>query len=75
MNEALALTVAKGLRDARLRAGLTHQELAKAVGLAPEAYARMERGKRMPSLPVLASLCLTLGISVEALLGNPGTGP
>jgi transcriptional regulator with XRE-family HTH domain len=75
MNEALALTLAKGLRDARLRAGLTPQQLAEAVGLSPQAYARMERGKRMPSLPVLASLCLTLGISAEALLGNPGTRP
>lgn len=75
MNEALALTLAHGLRAARLRAGLTHLELAEAVGIPPEAYARMERGKLLPALPVLASLCTVLGIHAEALLGHPAARP
>jgi DNA-binding transcriptional regulator YiaG len=35
----------------RTRAGLTRRQLAAAIGCPPDAIARWEQGKRLPSLP------------------------
>ena len=57
------------LREARLRAGLTQAELARAAGLSQSAIARWESGRVQPSLETLRELIrachleLTLGLA------------
>ncbi len=59
-------------REARERLGLTQLQVANKVGLVSGVYGRIERGDMMPSVPSLHRICLTLGISSDALLGlNP----
>jgi transcriptional regulator with XRE-family HTH domain len=78
MDEKLQRILGEAARAARLRLGLTQEEVAKQVGLAQSVYGRIERGAMMPSVPTLRKLCLTLGISSEALLslgGQEGAAP
>jgi transcriptional regulator with XRE-family HTH domain len=78
MDEKLQRTLGEAARAARLRLGLTQEEVAKKVGLAQSVYGRIERGAMMPSVPTLRKLCLALGISSEALLslgGQEGAAP
>lgn len=57
------------LRRARQAAGYTQAELAEKVELAVEAYGRLERGKVLPRTETLAKVAMTLGVSVDTLLG------
>jgi transcriptional regulator with XRE-family HTH domain len=68
MDEKLQRTLGEMARAARLRLGLTQEEVANRVGLAQSVYGRIERGKMMPSVPTLRKLCLVLDISSEVLL-------
>lgn len=68
MYEAFAAELGHAIRQARERAGLRQHEVAEALQLSVPFYARMERGKLLPSVAVLRGLCLTLSASPEALL-------
>jgi len=57
------------LRKARLAAALTQEELAGKNGLTREYVSQIERGQRIPTLPVFVRLCKTLGISTAKLVG------
>ncbi len=58
------------LRQARERSGLTQQQIATAIGLSNyNSYQYWERAQRWPSTEYLASLCKTLGVSADELLG------
>lgn len=59
---------------ARERAGLTQAEVSTQVGVVPAVYGRIERGGMMPSVPTLYRICVTLGLSANAVLGL-GTEP
>ena len=52
-----------------MRAGLTQVEIAASVGIAPEVFGRMERGKMLPSLPTLLRLCVALRSGPHELMG------
>lgn len=67
MDETVVIQVGSGLRTARLRAGLTTAQVAEAASLPPEAYVRMERGKLLPTVSTLVTLCRALRISAEWL--------
>jgi transcriptional regulator with XRE-family HTH domain len=54
---------------ARERAGLTQAEVSSQVGVVPAVYGRIERGGMMPSVPTLYRICVTLGLSANAVLG------
>ena len=69
MNVSLARHVGAVAREARARAGLTQAEVAERVELATEVYARLERGKMLPSVPSLLRLCRALGVDANSLLG------
>jgi transcriptional regulator with XRE-family HTH domain len=69
MSLNLALTVGHALRVARQRAGLTQQEVARAIGLNPLAYGRLERGKLLPSLTTLVRLSRVLHTPTDVLVG------
>lgn len=66
---ALSRRIGFGLRAARNRAGLTQKEAGRQTGLSTEVYGRYERGLTLPSVPMLAALCLALKATPDELLG------
>jgi transcriptional regulator with XRE-family HTH domain len=69
MDEKLAKTIGSAARSARLARGLTQEDAADVVGVSPEFYARIERGKTLPSVPTLLRLAASLRVSTDVLLG------
>jgi transcriptional regulator with XRE-family HTH domain len=64
------MTSADLLREARLRAGLTQAELARAVGRTQPAIARWERGRVQPSLETLQELIRACRLELTFGLAN-----
>lgn len=61
------------LRAARVRAGLTQSQLARAIGVAGgERVSKWELGEAVPSAAVRARLARALGLEVEDLLPKDG---
>jgi transcriptional regulator with XRE-family HTH domain len=58
------------LREARLRAGLTQQQLAKRAGTSQSAIARWESGAVQPSLERLRELIRACGLELTYGLAN-----
>lgn len=69
MDDHLAKTIGSAARSARLARGLTQEDAADIVGVSLEFYARIERGKTLPSVPTLLRLAAALGVSADVLLG------
>ena len=67
---ALAKTLGEGLRAARKREGLRQEDVARMVGTWTEVYGRMERGHKLPSVPMLVALGLALNAKPNELLGS-----
>jgi len=68
MYEGFAAQLGESIRAARHLAGLSREEVAEAVGLPTRLYSRVERGKLLPSVWVLAQLSATLGTRASELL-------
>lgn len=68
MYEGFAAQLGESIRAARHLAGLSREEVAEAVGLSTRVYCRVERGKLLPSVWVLAQLSATLGTRASELL-------
>lgn len=60
------------LKGARLDAELTQQAVADELGLTIRTYQRYEAGITEPTLNHLVSLCITLDVSADYLLGLAG---
>jgi transcriptional regulator with XRE-family HTH domain len=59
------------LRDIRVRAGLTQDELAVKIGIKHRAsISGYERGDREPPLPVLLNYARLAGVSLEFLVDD-----
>ena len=58
---------------ARENSGVTQRVLARAIGIAPRHYQRLEAGDRGPSPESLARLALALHVAPGSLLGAPGS--
>ncbi len=56
------------LKEFRLNANLTQEELAKRVGLKKNTICAYEKGKRNPTIKNLSKVANALGVSVEKLL-------
>jgi DNA-binding XRE family transcriptional regulator len=54
-------TLAQRLRGRRIAAGLTLHQAAAAAGITAAAWSAYERGRTLPSLPVLASVAAAVG--------------
>jgi len=67
--QRLAATLGRAARLARRRAGLTQQDVAEGVGIVPEVYGRIERGRALPSVRTLFRLCVTLQRGPNELMG------
>jgi transcriptional regulator with XRE-family HTH domain len=65
--------VARRLREARLRAGLTEVELSRKTRIPLRTISAYEHGEILPGLWALATLCMALGISPGWVLdAEPG---
>lgn len=64
--------LAKRLQEARQTAGLTQQQLCQKAGLSYSTLAKIERGAiKAPSIFTIQQIAAVLGVSLDALAGNP----
>ena len=59
----------KRLKQARLNKNITQVELAKLLGITQTSYQRMETGKHDLKMSTIYTICKTLDISSDWLLG------
>ncbi len=74
MEKPLASTLGAVARAARMRAGLTQEDVAERIGMASEVYGRMERGQMLPRVENLRRLCVVLNVPPHELLGLEAPG-
>ncbi len=55
------------LREARMRCGLSQQQLADAVGATRQTIGLIEAGRYNPSLKLCTAICKTLGTTLDDL--------
>ncbi|RKT85255.1 DNA-binding transcriptional regulator, XRE-family HTH domain [Saccharopolyspora antimicrobica] len=67
-------TVAHNVRAARVRAGLSLEELSRRAQVSKGALVGLEKAQGNPNLATLVRLADTLGISVSALMQGPAEG-
>lgn len=60
----------KKLKEARLKKGLTHKEMAEAVGILRTSYTNIERGKKNPSIKVVLKIGEVLGEKENIFLND-----
>ena len=60
----------ENLRAARLRRGLSHEDLSVRAGIDVATVYRLENGDRQPRLPTILRLAEALDISASDLLRN-----
>jgi mannose-6-phosphate isomerase-like protein (cupin superfamily) len=72
--ESVLTSLAASLREERLRAGLTLEQLAQKAELSTAHLSRLESGDRQPSVAALISLARALGVSLSWLLGEHRPG-
>jgi transcriptional regulator with XRE-family HTH domain len=65
-------TLGRNIRQARSRLGLTQEQMAELIDMAPEVYGRMERGHIVPRLERFVAICRVLGESPDRLISRPG---
>jgi transcriptional regulator with XRE-family HTH domain len=68
-DEALRRVIGEAARAARKALGLTLEQVAEKVEITVEFYARIERGKSLPSLETLCRIAKALDVEVARLLG------
>lgn len=67
--DALKKEFARNVRAQRVAHGFSQAEAAEHLGLAAEAYGRLERGQVLPRVETLVRLSNVYGVSTDALLG------
>jgi len=65
----MTILIHETLRPLRQKAGLTQSALAAQLGVSDRAVSRWERNEALPDVTLLPALAMTLGVSVDALLG------
>lgn len=70
MKQTLAQSFARAIKAARRARGFTQAELSERVGMAVEAYGRLERGNTLPRADTLAALAQVLAVTTDELLGR-----
>lgn len=55
---------------ARKSQGINQAELAKKAGVTPAAISQIEKGLRIPTIPVFQSIAKVLGVSLDYLTGK-----
>lgn len=59
----------ENLKKARMRKGLSQQEIADLLGIAKSTYSMWENGNREPNLMKIIALTKVLGVTGDELLG------
>ncbi|WP_181803660.1 helix-turn-helix domain-containing protein [Streptomyces shenzhenensis] len=72
--DAALRTVAHNVRTARVRAGLSLEELGRRAQVSKGALVALEKAQGNPNLATLVRLADTLGISVSTLMQGPHEG-
>lgn len=62
--------LAARLKKARVKAGLTQEELADAANISPHHISVLERGLKVPQIDTLLAISNALGVSVDVLLAD-----
>lgn len=70
MDKALAQSIGKAARKARLSLGLTQEDAAERIGVSVEFYSRIERGAALPSLATFVRMAYVLNLSSEVMIGR-----
>lgn len=65
----IMLCLGKRIRQARIQAGITQEEMANHLGISRTAIARYEQGEIEPKLKNLIAISEYLNISTDSLLG------
>jgi transcriptional regulator with XRE-family HTH domain len=73
--DSVLASIAECVKQERVRAGLTLEQLAGQAELSTAHLSRIESGERQPSIAALIGLSRALGVSVSALLGERPGGP
>ena len=60
--------IGRRIREARLSAGLTQEQLAEKAGISSNYVSIMERGIRSATLDIFVPVCNALGVSADVLL-------
>ena len=63
------LTLGSNIKKARLKLGLTQEELSFQLGVTSQAVSRWESGAGMPDISMIVPLAQTLSVSTDALFG------
>lgn len=58
------------IKNARVSAGMTQDELSKAIGVSRSSVAMYEKNQREPQMVVLKQLSEALSIPLDALVGS-----
>lgn len=58
------------LRELRLKAGLTQEQLAVKAGIPVGSLRNQEQGHRLPSWPTIVKLARALGVSTDAFTAS-----
>lgn len=61
-----------GLRTARIKARMSLDQAANALGLSKGGYTKIERGERGLSAELIRRACELFGVSAEEILGDSG---
>ena len=72
--DAALRTVANNVRAARVRAGLSLEELSRRAQVSKGALVGLEKAQGNPNLATLVRLADALGVSVSALMQGPPEG-
>lgn len=68
--------VAERIREVRVAAGKSQEQVAERLGCAVPNYRRMERGKQNLTIDTLYRIAIAIGVDPDALLAAPaGGGP
>ncbi|MFE0020353.1 helix-turn-helix domain-containing protein [Amycolatopsis sp. NPDC059021] len=73
MNDQLARTVGGRVRSHRIAARQTKTVVAGLAGITPDYLYQIERGQKLPAIPVLAQLAQVLRVELADLLGTVPT--
>ena len=61
-------TIGKRISSARKAIGLTQAELSEKVGISEKYLSRIEGGKQVPNIIIIARICESLCVSADSLI-------
>ena len=63
-------TIGKRIASARKKAHMTQAKLAERIGISEKYLSRIECGKQLPSIMIVAKICDVLCVSADVFLGQ-----